>query len=147
MKLVAQTKYIVENVRAFLEKEKSKGYMNKQMNVLDRLSEVSEPQEEDQSQTNTNVGNQEMLDKDRSYENSVVNTNVGNQEMMDKDKSYENFVVNPNVGNQEMLDKDKSYENSVVNTNVGNQEMMDKNYYENSHEKDSAGPWEQRPRK
>ena len=35
--------------------------------------------------TNTNVGNQERLDKDRSYENSVVNKNVGNQEMLDKD--------------------------------------------------------------
>ena len=46
---------------------------------------ISEPREEDQSRTNTNVGNQERLDKDRSYENSVVNVNVGNQEMLDKD--------------------------------------------------------------
>ena len=69
------------------------------------LIKVSEPQEEDQSQTNRNVCNQERLDKDRSYENSVVNTNVDNQEMLDKD------------------------------------------YYENSYENDSAGPWEQRPRK
>ena len=46
---------------------------------------LSEPQEEDQSLTNTNVGNQERLDKDRSNENSVVNTNVGNQEMLDKE--------------------------------------------------------------
>ena len=66
---------------------------------------MSESQEEDQSQTNTNVGNQERLDKKRSYENSVVNMIVGNQDMPDKD------------------------------------------YYENSHEKDSATPWEQRPRK
>ena len=36
-----------------------------------------------------NVGNQERLDKDRSYENSVDNTNVGNQEILDKDY-YEN---------------------------------------------------------
>ena len=59
---------------------------------------MSEPQEEDKSQTNTNVCNQERLDKDRSFENSVVNKNMGNQERLDKD------------------------------------------YYENSHEKDSAGP-------
>ena len=31
------------------------------------------------------MGNQKRLDKDRSYENSIVNTNVGNQEMLDKD--------------------------------------------------------------
>ena len=49
------------------------------------------------------------------------------------------------MGNQERLDKDRSYENSVVNKNVGNQEMLDKDYYENSHEKDSAGLWEQKP--
>ena len=42
-----------------------------------------------QSQINTSVGNQERLDKDRSYENSVINTNVGNQAMLDKDY-YEN---------------------------------------------------------
>ena len=66
---------------------------------------VSKPQEEDQSQTNTNVGAQERLDKDRSYENSEDNTNVANQEVLDKD------------------------------------------YCENSHGKDSAGPWEQRRRK
>ena len=41
VKLVAQTKYIVKNVRAFFEKEKSKGYMNKWMNVIDRLSEAT----------------------------------------------------------------------------------------------------------
>ena len=40
--------------------------------LLDSTS-VSEPQE-DQSQTNTNVGNQERLDRDRSCENSVVHT-------------------------------------------------------------------------
>ena len=51
------------------------------------------------------------------------------------------------MGNKERLDKDRSYENSVGNMNVGNQEMLDKDYYEKSHEKDSAGPWEQRPRK
>ena len=34
IKLVAQTKYIVENVRAFFEKEKSKGYMNKRLRQL-----------------------------------------------------------------------------------------------------------------
>ena len=33
---------------------------------------MSEPQEEDQSRTNTNVGNQERVNKDRSYENSVI---------------------------------------------------------------------------
>ena len=66
---------------------------------------VSEPQEEDQSRTNTNVGAQERLDKERSYENSVDNMNEDNQEMLDKD------------------------------------------YYENSHDKDPAGPLEQRPRK
>ena len=55
--------------------------------------------------------------------------------------------TNTNVGNKERLDKDRSYENSVGNMNVGNQEMLDKDYYEKSHEKDSAGPWEQRPRK
>ena len=44
------------------------------------------------------------------------------------------------MGAQERLDKDRSYENSVDNTNVGNQEMLDKDYYENSHDKDSAGP-------
>ena len=49
---------------------------------------VSEPQEEGQSPTNTNVGAEERLDKDRSYENSVDNMNVGNEEMLDKD--YEN---------------------------------------------------------
>ena len=48
------------------------------------------------------------------------------------------------MGDQERLDKDRSYENSVVNMNVGNQEMLDN---DNLHEKDSAGPWEQRPRK
>ena len=64
---------------------------------------------------------------------------MGNQERLDKDRSY--------VGNQERLDKDRSYEKSVVNTNVGNQEILDRDYYEKSHEKDSAGPSEQRPRK
>ena len=44
---------------------------------------LSEPQEGDQSWTNTNVVAQERLAKDRSYENSVVNTNVGNQGMLD----------------------------------------------------------------
>ena len=39
---------------------------------------MSEPQEEDQSRTNTNVGSQERLDKDSSHENFVVNMNVGN---------------------------------------------------------------------
>ena len=41
-------KYIVENVRAFFEEEKKnyiyiyiKGYMNKRMNVIDRLSEAT----------------------------------------------------------------------------------------------------------
>ena len=51
---------------------------------------MSEPQEEDQSRTNTNVGNQERLDKDSSY--------VGNQERLDKDRSYENSVVNTSMG-------------------------------------------------
>ena len=51
------------------------------------------------------------------------------------------------MGNQERLDKDRSYENSVVNTSMGNQEMLDKDYYGNSHEKESAGSWELRPRK
>ena len=55
--------------------------------------------------------------------------------------------TNTNVVYQERLDKDRSYENSVVNMIVGNREMLDKDYYENSHEKVSAGPWEQRPRK
>ena len=41
---------------------------------------------------------------------------MGNQERLDRDRSY--------VGNQERLDKDRSYENSVVNMNVGNQEML-----------------------
>ena len=45
---------------------------------------MSETQEKDQSQTNTNVSNQERLDKDRSYDNSVVNMNVGNQQKLDK---------------------------------------------------------------
>ena len=51
------------------------------------------------------------------------------------------------MGNQGRLDKDRSYDNSVVNMNVGDQEMLDKDYNDNSHEKDSAGLWEQRPRK
>ena len=55
--------------------------------------------------------------------------------------------TNTNVGNKERLDKDRSYENSVGNMNVGNQKMLDKDYYEKSYENDSAGPWEQRPRK
>ena len=42
---------------------------------------------------------------------------------------------------------DRSYENFVDNTNVDNQEMLDKDYYENSHDMNSAGHWEQRPRK
>ena len=41
VKLIAQTNYIVENVRAFYEKEKSKRYVNKQMNVIDRLCEAT----------------------------------------------------------------------------------------------------------
>ena len=41
MKFVVQKKYIVENARAFFEKEKIKGYMNKKMKVLDRLSEAT----------------------------------------------------------------------------------------------------------
>ena len=53
----------------------------------------------------------------------------------------------PQEEDQERLDKDRSYENSVDNTNVGNQEMLDEDYYENSHEKNLSGPWEQRPRK
>ena len=39
--LEAQMKYIVENVRAFFENEKSKGYMKKWKNVIDRLSEAT----------------------------------------------------------------------------------------------------------
>ena len=58
---------------------------------------MSEPQEEDQSRTNTNVGNKERLDKDRIYENSVVNTNVGKQEMLDKDY-YENSHKKDSAG-------------------------------------------------
>ena len=41
MKLVAQTKYIMENVRVFFEKEKIKEYMNKRMNIIDKLSEAT----------------------------------------------------------------------------------------------------------
>ena len=41
VKLVAQTKYIVGKVRAFFGKRKSIGYMNKWMNVIDRLSEAT----------------------------------------------------------------------------------------------------------
>ena len=50
------------------------------------------------------MGNEESLDKDRSYDNSVANRYVGNQGRLDKDRSY--------VGNQERLDKDRNY---VVN--------------------------------
>ena len=70
-------------------------------------------------------------------------TKVGGVAEQQEDQSQ----TNTNVGDQEGLNKYRSYENSVVNMNVGNQEMLDKDYYENSHEKDSAGPWEQRPRK
>ena len=48
---------------------------------------------------------------------------------------------------QERLAKDRSYENHVDNTNMGKQAILDKDYYENSYDKDSANPWEQRPRK
>ena len=42
------------------------------------------------------------------------------------------------MGAHERLDKDRSYEDSVDNVNVGNQEILDMDYYENSHDKDSA---------
>ena len=45
------------------------------------------------------------------------------------------------------LSEPQEEDQSRTNTNVGNQVRLDKDYYENSHEKDSAGPWEQRPRK
>ena len=48
---------------------------------------------------------------------------------------------------QERLAKDRSYENHVDNTNMGKQAILDKDNYENSYDKDSANPWEQRPRK
>ena len=41
--------------------------------------------------------------------------------------------------------KTRVFENSVENRNVGYKEMLDKDYYENSHDKDSAAPGNRGP--
>ena len=51
------------------------------------------------------------------------------------------------AGDPGYLSEPQEEDQSQTNTNVGNQKMLDKDYYENSHEPDSADPWEQRPRK
>ena len=43
--------------------------------------------------------------EEQSCGNVVDNTNMGDQDRLDKDRSYENLVDNTNVGNPKILDK------------------------------------------
>ena len=86
---------------------------------LAKVGGVSEPQEENQLQTPV------ALTQGSQKEEAVESKGI---------------IVNIKKTNE------KSYENAVDIKNVGDQEMLNKDYFENSHENDSAGPWEHRPR-